>query len=102
MLTETPIVPYIPVSDVKRARAFYEGKLGLKPRQEYAGGVIYECGNDSWVFMYPSKGAGTSGRLDRTGSGSSRIVAVSDSSSVARLNGRSRAVISYISAPRAN
>ncbi|HEX7777605.1 MAG TPA: VOC family protein [Vicinamibacterales bacterium] len=60
MLSNAPIVPYIPVSDVKRARAFYEGKLGLKPREEYAGGVIYECGNDSWVFMYPSKGAGTS------------------------------------------
>jgi predicted enzyme related to lactoylglutathione lyase len=23
-------------------------------------GVIYECGSHSWVFMYPSKGAGTS------------------------------------------
>jgi hypothetical protein len=26
MLSNAPIVPYIPVSDVKRARAFYEGK----------------------------------------------------------------------------
>jgi len=26
----------------------------------YAGGVIYECGKGSWVFMYPSAGAGTS------------------------------------------
>jgi hypothetical protein len=34
--------------------------LGLKPKEEYAGGVIYECGNGSWVFMYPSPGAGTS------------------------------------------
>lgn len=60
MLSNAPIVPYIPVSDVKRARAFYEGTLGLKPRQEYAGGVVYECGNHSWVFLYPSKNAGTS------------------------------------------
>jgi hypothetical protein len=29
-------------------------------QQEYAGGVIYECGKGSWVFMYPSPGAGTS------------------------------------------
>jgi len=60
MLTNAPIVPYIPVADVARARRFYEGTLGLKPKEEYAGGVIYECGNGSWVFMYPSPGAGTS------------------------------------------
>ena len=34
--------------------------MGLTPREKYAGGVIYECGNGSWVFMYPSPGAGTS------------------------------------------
>jgi catechol 2,3-dioxygenase-like lactoylglutathione lyase family enzyme len=45
---------------VGRARRFYEGTLGLTPKEEYAGGVIYECGNGSWVFMYPSPGAGTS------------------------------------------
>src|SRR3954468_23438148 len=60
MLTNARIVPYIPVTDVARARRFYEGKLGLKVKEEYAGGVIYERGNGSWVFMYPSAGAGTS------------------------------------------
>jgi len=60
MLRNAPIVPYIPVADVGRARKFYEEKVGLKLREEYAGGVIYECGNGSWVFMYPSPGAGTS------------------------------------------
>jgi len=60
MLRNATIVPYIPVADVGRARKFYEEKVGLKPREEYAGGVIYECGNGSWVFMYPSPGAGTS------------------------------------------
>ena len=60
MLKNAPIVPYIPVADVGRARKFYEEKVGLKPREEYAGGVIYECGNGTWVFMYPSAGAGTS------------------------------------------
>src|SRR5712691_3147653 len=60
MLTNAPIVPYIPVADVARARRSYEGILRLKPKEEYAGGVIYECGNGSWVFMYPSAGAGTS------------------------------------------
>jgi catechol 2,3-dioxygenase-like lactoylglutathione lyase family enzyme len=60
MLKNAPIIPYIPVADVARARKFYEEKIGLIPREEYAGGVIYECGKGSWVFMYPSAGAGTS------------------------------------------
>src|SRR5262245_55389173 len=60
MLRNARIVPYIPVADVARARKFYEEKVGLRPKEQYAGGVIYECGGGSWVFMYPSKGAGTS------------------------------------------
>ncbi len=60
MLKNAQIVPYIPVSNVTRARKFYEEKVGLKAKEEYAGGVIYECGKGSWVFMYPSAGAGTS------------------------------------------
>jgi predicted enzyme related to lactoylglutathione lyase len=60
MLKNAAIVPYIPVADVARAREFYERKVGLKPKEEYAGGVIYECGKGSWVFIYPSAGAGTS------------------------------------------
>jgi len=60
MLKTARIVPYIPVANVARARKFYEEKIGLKPKEEYAGGVIFECGQGSWVFMYPSPGAGTS------------------------------------------
>jgi predicted enzyme related to lactoylglutathione lyase len=60
MLRDASIIPYIPVADISRARKFYEEKVGLKPKEEYAGGVIYECGKGSWVFMYPSPGAGTS------------------------------------------
>ena len=59
-MKDAPIVPYIPLADVARARRFYEGILGLEPMEEYAGGVIYECGMGSRVFMYPSAGAGTS------------------------------------------
>ena len=60
MLKRSRIVPYIPVADVARARKFYEDKIGLTPKETYAGGVIYECGSGSWVFMYPTRGAGTS------------------------------------------
>jgi len=60
MLTSAPIIPYIPVADVPRARKFYEEKVGLVPKEEYAGGVVYECGKGSRVFIYKSPGAGTS------------------------------------------
>jgi predicted enzyme related to lactoylglutathione lyase len=59
MLRAAPIRAYIPVSDLSRARNFYEKTLGLVPKEEYAGGVIYECGGAE-VFMYPTKNAGTS------------------------------------------
>jgi predicted enzyme related to lactoylglutathione lyase len=59
MLTTAPIRAYIPASDISRARKFYEGILGLRPKEEYAGGVIYDCGGAE-VFMYPTSNAGTS------------------------------------------
>ena len=60
MLKDAPIVPYIPASDIPRARRFFEQKVGLVPKEEVAGGVVYECGNGSWIFLYQSEGAGTS------------------------------------------
>jgi predicted enzyme related to lactoylglutathione lyase len=51
---------YIPVKDVGRARQFYEQKLGFKPKQEVAGGVVYEFGEHTACFMYPTPNAGTS------------------------------------------
>jgi predicted enzyme related to lactoylglutathione lyase len=59
MLQTAPIRAYIPASDVARARKFYEEKIGLAPKLEYAGGVIYECGGTE-VFLYPTPNAGTS------------------------------------------
>jgi predicted enzyme related to lactoylglutathione lyase len=59
MLADAPIRAYIPVKDVSRARKFYEKTIGLRPKQEYAGGVVYECGGTE-AFMYPTPNAGTS------------------------------------------
>src|SRR5215210_2954526 len=59
MLQNARICVYIPASDLARARKFYEGIVGLVPKEEYAGGVIYECGG-SEAFMYPTSNAGTS------------------------------------------
>jgi hypothetical protein len=59
MLRTAPIRAYIPRWTSPRARKFYEQKVGLTPKEEFAGGVIYECGG-SEVFMYPTSNAGTS------------------------------------------
>jgi predicted enzyme related to lactoylglutathione lyase len=59
MLSNAPICAYMPASDVARARNFYEGVVGLVPKEEFSGGVIYDCGG-SEVFLYPTPNAGTS------------------------------------------
>jgi predicted enzyme related to lactoylglutathione lyase len=61
MLRDAPIIPYIPVADMARARKFYEEKLGLEATELYGPeGVFYACGQGTVVFMYKTGGAGTS------------------------------------------
>ena len=60
MLQNHPMYAYIPVRDLPRARAFYEQKVGLKPKQETAGGVIYESAGGTACFLYATPNAGTS------------------------------------------
>jgi predicted enzyme related to lactoylglutathione lyase len=60
MLQDFPMYAYIPARDVARARKFYEQKLGLKPKHETAGGVVYELGERTGCFLYPTPNAGTS------------------------------------------
>jgi catechol 2,3-dioxygenase-like lactoylglutathione lyase family enzyme len=60
MLQNFPLYAYIPAKDVARARQFYEGKLGFRPKQEIAGGVVYEFGEKTACFLYPTPNAGTS------------------------------------------
>jgi len=60
MLQKSPFYAYIPAKDVARARQFYERKLGLKPKQETEGGVVYEFGDKTGCFLYPTPNAGTS------------------------------------------
>src|SRR4029453_19596557 len=60
MIQKSPLYAYIPAKDVARARKFYENTLGLKPKEEYAGGVIYEFDRGTACFLYPTPNAGTS------------------------------------------
>jgi catechol 2,3-dioxygenase-like lactoylglutathione lyase family enzyme len=46
------------VSDLDRARDFYENTLGLEAVQEPPGAILYKSG-DSVVLVYPSEYAGT-------------------------------------------
>ncbi|OLC27301.1 MAG: hypothetical protein AUG06_04400 [Actinobacteria bacterium 13_1_20CM_2_65_11] len=50
----------IPAQDVKRARQFYEQKLGLKPAEEEAdGGAMYRTGETGFlVFQSTGKASG--------------------------------------------
>jgi len=59
MLKNATIHVYLPASNVARARKFYEEVIGLTPKEEYAGGVFYECGG-AVAFLYPTPNAGTS------------------------------------------
>ena len=59
MLTDSPIYVYLPASNVTRARAFYEQKLGLTAAEEIAGGVVYKFAGGTACFLYPTKNAGT-------------------------------------------
>src|SRR2546429_9185003 len=59
MLGTAPIRAYIPVSNLQRARRFYEKTVGLEPGEEYGGGGIYRCGGAE-VFLDPPPNAGTS------------------------------------------
>ncbi|WP_394844708.1 VOC family protein [Pendulispora brunnea] len=60
MLQNSPMYAYLPAKDVARARRFYEGTLGFKPKAELSGGVAYEFAGGSACFLYPTPNAGTS------------------------------------------
>jgi catechol 2,3-dioxygenase-like lactoylglutathione lyase family enzyme len=61
MLIDAQATTPIPVSDIERARAFYEGVLGLDPTDVNAdtGEATYRCGDGTWFFVHPSAYAGT-------------------------------------------
>jgi catechol 2,3-dioxygenase-like lactoylglutathione lyase family enzyme len=54
-LSDYRVIPAIAVSDMGRAREFYEGKLGLVSGGERPdGGIRYPCGEGSSIHVYPS------------------------------------------------
>lgn len=59
MLTNAPVTTILPVMNMKRARDFYENKLGLKPAGVRPDGkFVYACGGGAVIALFP-KEAGT-------------------------------------------
>ena len=58
MLGKADATHMIAVTDLDRARTFYEGALGLKTKDEWGEGVTLESG-DTLINLYKSKFAGT-------------------------------------------
>lgn len=58
MLADYVPIPTLAVTDLQRAREFYEGVLGFAPRGDGADGLIYEAGGGAFL-VYPSAYAGT-------------------------------------------
>ncbi len=58
MLSRFEVEPTIPAKDLRRARQFYEQKLGLVAAREDEGGITYQDGCTRFL-LYASQYAGT-------------------------------------------
>jgi catechol 2,3-dioxygenase-like lactoylglutathione lyase family enzyme len=56
-LSDAKVGPAVPVSDMGRAKGFYEGKLGLSGGEDTGdGGHDYPCGQGTVLHIFPSPG----------------------------------------------
>jgi catechol 2,3-dioxygenase-like lactoylglutathione lyase family enzyme len=54
-LSDSAVAAVVAVSDMSRAKEFYEGKLGLSGGDEQPdGGTRYRCGDGTQLHVYPS------------------------------------------------
>jgi catechol 2,3-dioxygenase-like lactoylglutathione lyase family enzyme len=58
-LKDFPVHATLAASDLARARAFYEQKLGFVPTSVTPGGVFYASAGGTTFLVYPSGTAGT-------------------------------------------
>ena len=58
-LKDSKVGTAVAVSDMARARSFYEGKLGLESSQQNDEMAVYDCGGGTGLFVYVSEHAGS-------------------------------------------
>lgn len=89
MLSDFPVYPTIPTSDVERLRRFYEDVLGFEVREETAGGIFYRAGSGTYFAVTRSSGKAS-------GSHTQMAFAVTDIEAVvAELRGRGAVFETY-------
>jgi catechol 2,3-dioxygenase-like lactoylglutathione lyase family enzyme len=49
----------LPASDLQRAKAWWQEKVGMTPTTEDPGGLWFACADGTWVVVTPSGFAGT-------------------------------------------
>jgi catechol 2,3-dioxygenase-like lactoylglutathione lyase family enzyme len=59
MLEQFPIHATVAASDLARARAWYEEKLGLTPQKEDPSGLWFQFASETWLLVYQTGSAGT-------------------------------------------
>ena len=52
MLSEARVAPTLAVSDLQRARRFYEDQLGLTVEAEVEGTIRYKCGGGTGLALF--------------------------------------------------
>lgn len=52
MISNGYVMPTLPVTDLERARDFYEGKLGLKCVSDDEGMLVFEAGDHTYLSVY--------------------------------------------------
>jgi len=58
MINQRPAHTVIPVSNLDRAIAWYEGTLGFPPGERFVGGIFYRAGDGTRFQLYESGNAG--------------------------------------------
>ena len=52
MLSDNPVFPTLPTTNIQKAKVFYRNKLGLKILYEEEQGIIFQAGKNSRIYMY--------------------------------------------------
>ena len=58
MISDRPAHTVVPVADLDKAAAWYEGTLGFAPGKRFSGGIFYQAGSGTRFQLYATQNAG--------------------------------------------